>query len=80
MPRGIPAASKLMAQHEWEPLTKAKLISFVAGVGLFLLLVLRSEPGFIFLLYHTNLLFHEVGHPAVGLLSSRLEPYAGIPG
>ena len=66
-----------MEQHEWEPLTKAKLIGFVVGVGLFLLPALRSEPGFVFLLDHANLLFHEAGHPAVGLLSSRLEPYSG---
>ena len=66
-----------MEQHEWEPLTKAKLIGFGAGAWLFLLLLLRSEPGFVFLLDHANLLFHEAGHPAVGLLSSRLEPYGG---
>ena len=65
-----------MEQHELEPLTRAKLIGFVAGVGLFLLLALRSEPGFVFLLDHANLLFHEAGHPVVGLLSSRLESLA----
>ena len=69
-----------MEQHEWEPLTRAKLIGFVAGMGLFLLLALRSEPGFVFLLDHANLLFHEAGHPVAGLLSSRLEPYGGTLG
>ena len=69
-----------MEQHEWEPLTKAKLVGFAVGVGLFLLLVLRSEPGFVFLLDHANLLFPEAGHPVVGLLSSRLEPYGGTLG
>jgi len=63
-----------MEQHERELLTKTKLIGSVAGVGLFLLLALRSEPGFISLLDHANLLFHEVGHPAIGLFSSCLEP------
>ena len=69
-----------MEQHEWEPLTKAKLVGFVAGVGLFLLLMLSCESGFVFLLDHANLLFHEAGHPAVGLFSSRLEPYGGTLG
>ena len=69
-----------MEQREWEPLTRAKLIGFVAGIGLFLLLALRSEPGFVFLLDHANLLFHEAGHPVAGLLSSRLEPYGGTLG
>ena len=36
-----------------------------------------SEPGFIFLLDHANLLFHEAGHPITGLFSHRLEPYGG---
>ena len=69
-----------MEQHEWEPLTKAKLIGFAAGVVLFLLLMLRSDPGFVFLLDHANLFFYEAGHPVVGLLSSRLEPYGGTLG
>lgn len=50
------------------------------AVGLFLLLVFKSEPGFVFLLDHANLLFHEAGHPAVGLFSRRLEVYGGTLG
>jgi hypothetical protein len=49
-------------------------------VGLFFLLLFCSEPGFIFLLDHANLLFHEAGHPLVGLFSTRLEPYGGTLG
>ena len=30
------------------------------------------------LLDHANPIFPEAGHPVVGLLSSRLEPYGGI--
>ena len=69
-----------MEQREWEPITRASLIGFAVGVGVFLLLILRSEPGFVFLLDHANLLFHEAGHPVVGLFSSRLEPYGGTIG
>jgi hypothetical protein len=69
-----------MEQREWEPVTGARLIAFGVGVGLFLLLVFRSEPGFVFALDHANLLFHEAGHPAVGLFSSRLETYGGTIG
>ncbi len=46
----------------------------------FLLLVWKSETGFVFLLDHANLLFHEAGHPIIGLFSSRLEPYGGTIG
>ena len=69
-----------MEQREWEPVTGARLAAFAVGFGLFLLLVLRSEAGFVFLLDHANLLFHEAGHPVVGLFSSRLEPYGGTVG
>jgi len=52
----------------------------VIGFAVFLALVLRSEPGFVFLLDHANLLFHEAGHPIIGIFSSRLEPYGGTIG
>ena len=69
-----------MERVEWEPITKAKLAGFAVGFGVFLLFVVKSEPGFIFLLDHANLLFHEAGHPIIGLFSSRLEPYGGTIG
>jgi hypothetical protein len=62
---------------EWEPVTKGRLVGFAAGLGIFLLVLSRSEPGFFFLVDHANLLFHEAGHPIVGLFSARLEPYGG---
>jgi hypothetical protein len=69
-----------MERHEWEPVTGARLIGFALGVGLLLLLIFCSEPGFVFLLDHANLLFHEAGHPLVGLFSARLETYGGTIG
>ena len=70
-----------IALHQnWEPITKGKLAAFAAGVGLFLFFVFVCEPGFIFLLDHANLLFHEAGHPIIGLLSQRLETYGGTIG
>lgn len=64
----------------WEPLTTGKLVAFGAGLGVFLLVLFRSEPGFVFLVDHAKLVFHEAGHPVVGLFSSRLEPYGGTMG
>jgi len=69
-----------MPGREWEPVTWTKLAGFVAGLGIFLFLLWRSEPGFIPILDHANLLFHEAGHPIVGIISSRLEPYGGTLG
>src|SRR5437764_5372044 len=69
-----------MPGRDWDPVTKGQAVGFAAGFGLFLLLLFRSEPGFIFLLDHANLLFHEAGHPIIGLFSSRLEPNGGTIG
>jgi len=65
---------------DYQPVTGAKLAGFALCIGLFLLWLFQSEPGFVFLLDHANLLFHEAGHPAVGLFSTRLEPYGGTLG
>jgi hypothetical protein len=69
-----------MAKQEWQPVTSGRLLAFVTGLLIFLWLLLRSEPGFILILDHANLLFHEAGHPLVGLFSTRLEPYGGTLG
>lgn len=69
-----------MGTNDWDEVTTKKLLGFAAGMGAFLLLVFWSEPGFVFLLDHANLLFHEAGHPALGLLSRRLTVYGGTLG
>lgn len=69
-----------MDTHEWQQVTKGKLAGFAVGFSIFLIVLFRSEPGFVFILDHANLLFHEAGHPIVGLLSTRLEPYGGTIG
>jgi hypothetical protein len=46
-----------MDQHEWEPVTKGRLTGFAIGFGLFLLVLFRSEPGFVFIVDPANLLF-----------------------
>jgi len=69
-----------MPATDWETITRAKLAGFILGLGLFFLVLFRCEPGFVFLLDHANLLFHEAGHPIIGLVSARLEPYGGTIG
>jgi len=69
-----------MEKREWDNITKPALAGFTAGVVLFLVLVFRSPQGFVLILDHANLLFHEAGHPIVGLFSTRLEPYGGTIG
>mgnify|MGYP001556046744 CR=1 FL=1 len=67
-------------ESQWERVTGWKLAGFLAGVAAFGGLVLASEPGFVFGLDHANLLFHEAGHPIIGLFSRRLETYGGTLG
>ncbi len=65
---------------EWEVATLPKLFGFSLGVALFFGAIFYCEPGFIFLVDHANLLFHEAGHPLVGLFSQQLETYGGTLG
>jgi hypothetical protein len=67
-------------ESRWEPVSKWNLAGVGLAMAVFVGLVLYSEPGFVFLLDHANLLFHEAGHPIIGLFSSRLEPYGGTIG
>jgi len=69
-----------MFGKEWDRIRPAHYVVFGAGYAGFLALLLASEPGFIPIIDHANLLFHEAGHPIVGFFSNRLETYGGTIG
>jgi len=69
-----------MEPKEWEVVTLPKLLGFGLGTGLFFGAIFYCEPGFVFLVDHANLLFHEAGHPFVGMFSQPLETYGGTLG
>jgi hypothetical protein len=69
-----------MDRTVWKRVTTTKLAGFAVGCAVFGLMIWKSEPGFVFLVDHANLLFHEAGHPFVGLFSDRLETYGGTMG
>jgi hypothetical protein len=69
-----------MDEGRWQKITGGKLAGFGVGLVAFLWLLFASERGFIFGLDHANLLFHEAGHPIIGLVSTRLETYGGTIG
>ena len=69
-----------MSRKDWNRVTTRSLMGFICGLAVLGVLLLASEDGFVFLVDHANLLFHEAGHPIVGLFSSRLEPYGGTLG
>lgn len=64
----------------WNKISGAKLTGFLLGLAAFFFLLFACEPGFVFGLDHANLLFHEAGHPLIGIFSSRLETYGGTIG
>ncbi|MEK7674935.1 MAG: hypothetical protein AAB676_03750 [Verrucomicrobiota bacterium] len=69
-----------MSNKDWQPISMGKLIVFLVGASFFFFLVLKSEPGFVFVIDHANLLFHEAGHPIFGLLGGTLALYGGTLG
>ena len=77
---GLTAGEPARSEGRWQKISSGKLLGFIFGLAVFLALLLASEPGFVFGLDHANLLFHEAGHPFVGLFSSRLETYGGTLG
>jgi len=69
-----------MFGKEWERIPSGHYIFFGAGFAGFVALLLASEPGFIPIIDHANLLFHEAGHPLIGFFIRSLEPYGGTIG
>jgi len=79
--KGIPPEPQSrMAEYRWEKITGGKLAGFGLGLAAFFGLLAACQDGFIFGLDHANLLFHEAGHPIIGIFSSRLETYGGTIG
>ena len=64
----------------WQPVTRLKFGIFSLCFGLLIVIMLRSEPGYVPLLDDANLLFHEAGHIAFGLLGGTPGLYGGTLG
>jgi hypothetical protein len=69
-----------LSGSRWKYIPTRKLVGFFIVFTAFVLFVIKSEPGFIMILDDANLVFHEAGHPIVGLFSQRLETYGGTMG
>jgi len=64
----------------WQPVTKVKFGIFSLCLGLFIIIMLRNEPGYVPLLDDANLLFHEAGHIAFGFFGCTMGLYGGTLG
>jgi hypothetical protein len=65
---------------DWLPLKRAEAWLSVAAVCMLFAIVLFDEDGFVLLLDHANLAFHEAGHLFFGVLGSTLGLYGGTLG
>jgi hypothetical protein len=66
-------------REPWAQVTTAALVGALAGLALLGLAIARSG-GFVPVLDHANLAFHEAGHPVYGLLGSTAALYGGTLG
>lgn len=58
-------AVKALWEREWEPVSKAAWIGWLAFYGLFILYALTNRDGYL-LIDHVNLIVHEAGHLLFG--------------
>ncbi len=65
---------------EWDGVSRWELVGFLSAAAGFMVWIAISPSGFVPVVDHANLLFHEAGHVFAGLVSSRLEPYGGTLG
>jgi hypothetical protein len=64
----------------WQPLSNAHALTALAGLALLFSLIAINKSGFLLVLDHVNLAFHEAGHLIYGLLGSTLGLYGGTLG
>jgi hypothetical protein len=60
--------------------TTSKFIAFMIAFSLLVIFLVYDADGFIFIIDHANLLFHEAGHVIFGIFGSTLGLYGGTLG
>jgi hypothetical protein len=71
---------KEVQDEPWKEVTTNRLIATSVGFFLFFIVLIKDKDGFIFLIDHANLAFHEAGHPIFGLFGRTLGLYGGTIG
>ena len=69
-----------MENTNWRLITTQKFIAFSAGMALFVIVLLANDDGFVIIIDHANLAFHEAGHIFFGILGSTMGLYGGTLG
>jgi hypothetical protein len=64
----------------WKPVPGWQMAAASAGFGLLFILLKTDDDGFLFVVDHANLVFHEAGHMIFGILGGTLGLYGGTLG
>ena len=69
-----------MSLAEGNFVSTPKFVAFVIGFLVLIALLVSDDDGFIFIIDHANLLFHEAGHLIFGLFGATMGLYGGTLG
>jgi len=70
----------LYSHQSWKPVPGWQMIAASVGFGLLFILLKTDDDGFLFVVDHANLVFHEAGHVIFGILGGTLGLYGGTLG
>jgi hypothetical protein len=69
-----------MSFNKGNTVSTPKYVAFIIGFFILITLLIVDDDGFIFIIDHANLLFHEAGHFIFGLFGNTLSFYGGTLG
>lgn len=72
--------TEFLTTTTWESMSTGSMIATSIGAFLLLLALATNRTGFLFVLDHANLAFHEAGHLFFGILGSTMGLYGGTLG
>lgn len=67
-------------QQMWLEIDTPSLVACLVGLGILYVAILTAKDGFVLILDHANLAFHEAGHVFFGLLGQTAGLYGGTLG
>jgi hypothetical protein len=69
-----------LAYRSWKPVQGWQMIAASVGFGILFILLKTDDDGFLSVVDHANLVFHEAGHVVFGILGGTLGLYGGTLG
>jgi hypothetical protein len=66
--------------QSWKPVSGRQMAAASGGFGVLFILLKTDDDGFLFVVDHANLVFHEAGHVIFGILGGTIGLYGGTLG